>query len=122
TTGEGFYYWYNTQWIPIGSEFSWRLTGNSGVNPETNFIGTVTNDPLVFKTNNSERMRILSSNGYVGIGLGEQDPTQQLHIAGNLRVDGAFMPNNQAGAENQILLSKGVANPPVWGPGLLNVE
>lgn len=67
TTGEGFYYWYNTQWIPMGSEFSWRLTGNSGINPDTNFIGTVTNDHLAFRTNNVERMRILSSNGNVGI-------------------------------------------------------
>lgn len=58
--GEGFYYWYNTQWIPMGSEFSWRLTGNSGINPDTNFIGTVTNDDLVFRTFNTERMRILN--------------------------------------------------------------
>ena len=63
----GFYYWYNTQWIPMGSEFSWRLTGNSGVDPATNFIGTVTNDPLAFRTNNEERMGILT-NGNVGIG------------------------------------------------------
>lgn len=122
----GYYYWNGTIWVRLNAgtdaTTNWSLTGNSGIDPATNFIGTVTNDPLAFRTNNEERMRILSSNGYVGIGLGEQDPTQQLHIAGNLRVDGAFMPNNQAGAENQILLSKGVANPPVWGPGLLNVE
>lgn len=81
TTGEGFYYWYNTQWIPMGSEFSWRLTGNSGINPDTNFIGTETNDHLVFRTNNVERMRILN-NGRVGIRT--NDPGAMLHIESTL--------------------------------------
>jgi len=38
----------------------WRLVGNTGTNAPTNFLGTTDNQPLVFRTNNTERMRILS--------------------------------------------------------------
>jgi hypothetical protein len=38
----------------------WRLVGNTGTSASTNFLGTTDNQPLVFRTNNTERMRILS--------------------------------------------------------------
>ncbi len=41
-----------------GSDNAWGLTGSTGTNPSTNFIGTTNNQPMVFKTNNIERMRI----------------------------------------------------------------
>jgi|APLak6261674355_1056100.scaffolds.fasta_scaffold00204_10 hypothetical protein len=37
---------------------SWELTGNSGTNPATNFLGTTDSQPLVIKTNGAEAMRI----------------------------------------------------------------
>ncbi|MBL3550137.1 MULTISPECIES: hypothetical protein [Chryseobacterium] len=36
----------------------WSLTGNASTIPGTNFIGTSDTQPLVFKTNNIEKMRI----------------------------------------------------------------
>lgn len=45
----------------------WSLTGNSGTNPGTNFIGTTDNKDLVFKTNNVESIR-LKQNGNLYIG------------------------------------------------------
>jgi hypothetical protein len=50
------------------------------------------------------------------VGIGTNAPTQRLHVAGNLRLDGAFMPGNQAGAIGNILLSQGAGTPPVWLP------
>lgn len=47
---------------------SWSLTGNSGINPATNFIGTSDNQPLLFKTNNTERFKIFSDASAVSIG------------------------------------------------------
>lgn len=44
--------------IFVFSQTSWSLTGNSGTNPSTNFIGTIDNQPLVFRTNNVEKFRI----------------------------------------------------------------
>ena len=41
---------------------SWSTTGNAGTNSATNFIGTTDNQPLVFKINGAEKMK-LSPNG-----------------------------------------------------------
>ena len=53
--------------VKIPSANAWSLTGNTGTNPSTNFIGTKDANDLAFKTNNIEKMRI-SSLGKVGIG------------------------------------------------------
>ncbi|MBU3748781.1 MAG: hypothetical protein FGM36_16140, partial [Burkholderiaceae bacterium] len=45
----------------------WALVGNTGTSASTNFIGTTDAVDFVARTNNSERLRILSS-GNVGIG------------------------------------------------------
>ncbi len=47
---------------------AWLLTGNGGTTAGTNFLGTTDAQDLVFKTNNTEKVRVLASNGYVGIG------------------------------------------------------
>jgi hypothetical protein len=44
-----------------GFSRQWSLTGNSGTVPGTNFIGTTDNQNLIFKTNNVERIRLLSN-------------------------------------------------------------
>ncbi|WP_143884701.1 hypothetical protein [Chryseobacterium binzhouense] len=36
----------------------WSLTGNSGTNPNINFLGTIGNQDLIFRTNNQERLRM----------------------------------------------------------------
>ncbi|MBC8883817.1 hypothetical protein H9X57_12045 [Flavobacterium piscinae] len=74
---------------PITNEY-WNIHGNTGTNPTTNFIGTSDAQPLVFKTNNVERMRIFNGN----LGIGTIAPTAPLEVIGNIRmVDG----NQQAG-------------------------
>lgn len=72
---------------------------------------------LALSTTSTERMRILS-NGNVGISTAA--PSQRLHVNGNLRLDGAFMPGNIAGTTGQVLLSNGAGNNPTWGPGMQN--
>lgn len=52
---------------------SWNTIGNAGTNSSNNFIGTTDNQDLVFKTNNTERMKI-SSTGSVAIGGPVVDP------------------------------------------------
>src|SRR5262249_33259545 len=46
---------------------AWLLGGNSGTSPASQFLGTTDNQPLVFRANNAERMRLLAD-GRVGIG------------------------------------------------------
>lgn len=49
----------NGTWQSLNS-LGWALTGNSGTNPTINFLGTTDAKDLVLKTNNIERVRILS--------------------------------------------------------------
>ncbi|MEN2993650.1 MAG: hypothetical protein ABDH91_08895 [Bacteroidia bacterium] len=53
------------------------------------------------------------------VGIGTPTPTERLHVAGgNLRLDGAFMPGNDAGTNGALLRSAGPNTPPVWlAPG-----
>ena len=57
-----------------------------------------------FTDNNSDVALRISSSGKVGIK--ETNPTQELHVAGNLRVTGAYYDsNNSAGSSGQVLSS-----------------
>jgi hypothetical protein len=47
---------------------AWLLKGNAGTTAGTNFVGTTDAKDLVFKTNSIENMRILNTNGNVGVG------------------------------------------------------
>ncbi|CAH0213881.1 hypothetical protein [Chryseobacterium sp. Bi04] len=44
---------------------SWNLSGNAGTAPGTNFIGTTDSQPLVFKTNNTEKMKITPNGRFI---------------------------------------------------------
>jgi len=61
---------------------SWELTGNAGTT-SSNFIGTTDCEPLIFKTNGAERMRLFKSGAKLGIGT--QSPLATLHLHDNLR-------------------------------------
>ena len=72
-TPEGYYYWDGTQWVPFltnNPSFNggWSLTGNAGTTPGTNFIGTTDTQDWIIKTDNMERVRVLSD-GKVGVGI-----------------------------------------------------
>lgn len=61
--GVGFYYYNGTQWMKLSTGVTsedWSLTGNTGTNPASNFVGTSDNVDLVFKSNNTERIRLLN--------------------------------------------------------------
>ena len=61
----------------INTGMSWMLSGNAATNPDNNFIGTTDNQALVFRTNNTERIRILNT-GNVGIGINATNA--RLHV------------------------------------------
>ena len=59
----GFYFYNGKEWKSMTSETgaksvadanNWGLTGNSGTNPSSNFIGTTDTQPLVIKVNNTQ--------------------------------------------------------------------
>ncbi len=83
---------YTMSWTAPGGGSSWSLTGNTSINPAINYLGTTDAQPLIFRTNGTERMRILST-GNVGIGI--TNPTQKLQVDGNVLISGG----------NQLLIS-----------------
>lgn len=57
----GYYYWNGTVWVPFSSTTTnnnWSLVGNTGTLAGTNFLGTTDNQDLVFKSNNTEFLRL----------------------------------------------------------------
>jgi hypothetical protein len=84
------------------------LSGNLGTNSAINFLGTTDANDLSVKTNNVERMRILS-NGRIGIGT--STPAGALHIVGNdgLIDEGTF-------GSGAALSAAGAGTRMVWYP------
>jgi len=72
----------NLSWLDP-SAMAWTLTGNSGTNPTTNFLGTTDAQPLVIGTNSTERMRIDVAGN---VGIGTSSPTHPLHVNGSARM------------------------------------
>ena len=72
--------------VPAGGSIYWRLAGNSTINANSDFLGTTDGNPLVIKTDGTERMRVEADGD---IGIGNATPDDLLHISnGNLRIDG----------------------------------
>jgi predicted RecA/RadA family phage recombinase len=89
------FYWNGTTWSSMGA--GWALTGNSGVNPATNFLGTTDAQALAIRTNNVERIRVLS-NGNVGIGT--NTPSTELEVVGDIVSRGTKWTARSAGGVN----------------------
>ncbi len=79
----GYYYWDGAKWVRFwAGKAGWELTGNDISSSPTSFLGTTSANDLIFKTSNTEKMRIKTS-GEVGIGT--NNPTQKLDVLGNVR-------------------------------------
>jgi hypothetical protein len=63
---------------------NWSLTGNTGTDSASSFIGTIDGQPLTIRTSNAARM-IISSNGNVGIGT--TTPSATLDVNGTVKME-----------------------------------
>lgn len=78
---------HDSEWGDI-NEVSWTVSGNDGLNPLNNFIGTKDNSPFVIRTNNSRRL-VVAPNGNVGVNLSSDQAGQLLHLGdGNILLEG----------------------------------
>jgi hypothetical protein len=87
----GFYHWANNKWnrFDTGNNIGdWKLLGNSGTNASSNFLGTTDNVDLVFRTNNTEKVRVLSGGN---VGIGTTLPSNKLSILTPTSNDGIFL-------------------------------
>lgn len=70
----------------IVTQAQWSLTGNASTNPSTNFLGTTDAQPLLFKTNGAEVMRV-HTNGNVALGT-------DVNPGGRLAIKGGALPTS----------------------------
>lgn len=57
----GMYYWDGIRWVSLAGSpggLDWSLSGNTGTNPATNYVGTTDNVPLILRANSIERIRM----------------------------------------------------------------
>ena len=99
----GFYYWDATlaianKWVHVGWGNSWKLGGNAGTNPATDFLGTTTAAPLRINTNGAQRMNIAVPPGSQ-VQIGTLAPaTERLEVNGAVRITGTSAAVPTAGA------------------------
>lgn len=80
---------------------TWNLTGNNN-GSSTTFVGTTTSQPLIFKTNNAERLRISQTGQFIFTGLGT---TGTGFLTTNS--SGQLQRTTFTGNSNQVLLGDG---------------
>ncbi|GIV51736.1 MAG: hypothetical protein KatS3mg038_2257 [Candidatus Kapaibacterium sp.] len=107
----------------------WALTGNAGIDPSRNFLGTVDAAPLIFKTDARERMRITPI-GAVGIGtvtplgLFAVGPNSEFYVDSSGTIHGVQLwlqgsnarlyIDGSSGIAGDVLVSSGPNAPQRW--------
>lgn len=112
----GFYYNDGTLWrrvatgIPVTS--GWNINGNAGTNSNTNFLGTTTNQPVVFRVNNIPKLR-LETNGTLAtlntgnsVFIGENAGTNDDLTNNNNVFIGRNSGNNNTTGENNLAVGQ----------------
>ncbi|MCX7955178.1 MAG: hypothetical protein N3A01_08325 [Bacteroidales bacterium] len=120
-TPAGFYYNAGTPTSPnwvrfLESKQAWMIDGNDNTDPATHFLGTTNDKDLQFKTNNINRMRIMSSaySSYPTIGIGTIFPV--INLDGSSAVLHVHDGGNSVGS--QLILSTHSTTPGARAGGL----
>lgn len=133
-TDLGAFYYYDTQgtpaWRPLLASSKstglagWSTLGNAGTLANTNFIGTTDAVDLVFRTSNTERLRVYSNNGLLisaistvgtaNTGLrinaisGGSTSNYNLHLTGTAAASTNYSLYNDADAQNYLKGKTGI--------------
>ncbi len=95
----------------------WMVGGNTISVAANEFLGTINNKPLLFKTNNTARMRIME-NGQVAIGTYDPTPNMKLTIAHNNDYGGISLRRNSTGGVfNSSIKFEDASGTEKWGVG-----
>lgn len=102
-------YWRDAASIvpPAPPSNFWNIVGNAGTNAGAIFLGTTDNQPLIIKSNNSERMRI-TENGNIGVGI--INPKTFFHIVRGNTTGAIAFPYETFVVERNSDLKLGIYN------------
>ena len=128
---KGLYVYDGTNWIEVTTPSvtpvsAWLLTGNTGTNPATDFVGTTDNVPLKFKVNNITSGGIYPANGNVAIGMFALDSalsngSENTAIGSNALHSTTYGDNNNALGSGALYKNKtGEGNVALGSNALLN--
>lgn len=84
TTTSSFWFYNGSAWASISAGSNgWNLSGNTGINPSNNFIGTTDAQPLRLRVNNSwaGELHPTSGNIFLGVGAGKINTTGEGNTA-----------------------------------------
>ncbi|MBN8572445.1 MAG: hypothetical protein J0M05_00900 [Candidatus Kapabacteria bacterium] len=101
-----------------GNGLNWTLTGNASTNPSTNFLGTTDAQDFRIRTNNTQRISVLSGGGVSLLAAGGTTQTLQFSDGDNSNFIGLRAPTNVSsnvtwtlpsadGTANQVLITNG---------------
>lgn len=105
----GFYYNQGTPASPVwvilggGSPGGWSITGNTGTNPATNYMGTTDNQPMLFRQNNfwTGKWDANLGNYFIGDSSGAKtSPTTSANGRYNTAIGDSALLNNTTGSFN----------------------
>ncbi|MBL0132983.1 MAG: hypothetical protein IPP79_02695 [Chitinophagaceae bacterium] len=100
STVNQFWYYNGSVWGTVSSSGTtgWLLTGNSGTNSATQFIGTTDNQSLRFRVNNiwAGELHSTNRNAFLGINAGKSNTIGTLNAA----LGSAALSNNTGGSNN----------------------
>ncbi len=69
STGKGYYYWDGTMWVNLNGD-DWKLRGNLGTDAANDFVGTLDNEALTFRTNDTQRFRVANDDQVLAMANG----------------------------------------------------
>jgi hypothetical protein len=106
--------------VPPSSD-DWKLLGNGGTNPALNFLGTTDNADLIFRTNNTEKVRILPGGN---VGINTTAPSERLEIGNSgqfslMAVPGSTDPGDILFKNGNASLKARIWSEPAANEGLL---
>ena len=74
-----FWLWDGAAWVQFatGANNDWKLTGNTGTDIATDFIGTTDSEDFAIRSNNNEIIRVQADGD---VGIGDVNPTHKLSV------------------------------------------
>lgn len=117
----GLYLYRSGSWIIVSTGTGWLVTGNTGTVPATNFLGSLDNVDVAFRTNNTETFRMTNAQRLlIGATTPTAPGTQKMEVSSGATLNAIYGHSNNIGGwlgyETNISFGTPVQN--LFGAGI----